>query len=79
MINEIYLRMPTPLHTLFVKSIEMSSFGVQLYTELRFLNIHKGYIEDDHDCESLHLQPFINQPTSLSFTAWQISAMDLEI
>lgn len=58
----------------------MPSFGVQLYTELRFLNIHKGYIEDDdHDCESLHLQPFINHTTSLSFTAWQISGMVLEI
>lgn len=79
MINEILLGLSPPLHTLFVKSIEMPSFGAQLYTELRSLNIHKGYIEDDHDCESLHLQPFINQATSLSFTAWQNSGMVLKI
>lgn len=36
------------------------SFGAQLYTELRPLNIHKGHMDDDHDCESLHFQPFIN-------------------
>lgn len=58
-------------------SIEMPSFGVQLYTELRSLNIHKSYIEDD--CENLNLQSFINQTTSLSLTAWQISGTVLEI
>lgn len=69
MINEISPGLSPPLRILFVKSIEMPSLAAQLYTELRSLNIHKGYIEDDHDCESLHLQPFINHKTSLSFTA----------
>lgn len=60
MINEISPGPSPPLHTLFVKSIVMAKPCVQLYTELRSLNIHKGYIEDDRDCGSLYLQPFIN-------------------
>lgn len=69
MINEISPALSPPLCALFVKSAEMPGFGAQLYTELRSLNIHRSHIEDDRDCESLHLQAFINETTSLSFTA----------